>query len=58
MPTNIRWMLSVVMALVAVAAFYFESRAGADFLKWFALVLGALLVGAVWLFPEVKHRND
>ena len=54
MPTNIRRMLSVVVALVAIGAFYFENQAGEDFLKWFALVLGALMVGAVWLFPEAQ----
>jgi hypothetical protein len=58
MPTNIRRMLSVVVALVAIGAFYFENRAGAEFLKWFALTLGALMVGAVWLFPEAKRHGD
>lgn len=56
MPTNIRRVLSVVVALVAIGAFYFENQAGDEFLKWFALALGALMVGAVWLFPEAKRR--
>lgn len=58
MPTNIRRMLSIVVALVAVAAFNFEHQAGQEFLKWFALALGAILIGAVWLFPEAKQRED
>jgi len=58
MPTNIRKMLSVIVALVAVAAFYFENQAGQDVLKWLALVLGALMIAAVWLFPEAKRRRD
>lgn len=58
MPTNIRAILSVVMALAAVAVFYFESQAGQGFLKWFALVLGAVMVGAVWLFPEAASQKD
>lgn len=57
MPTNIRRVLSAVVALVAIGAFYFENQAGQDFLKWFALVLGALMVAAVWLFPESKQRG-
>ena len=57
MPTNIRWMLSVVVALVAIAAFFFEQQSDREFLKWFALGLGALMIGAVWLFPEAKRRN-
>lgn len=58
MPTNIRMMLSIVVALVVVAVFYFEHQAGQNFLKWFAAVLGACMIGAVWLFPEAKKRND
>lgn len=58
MPTNIRTMLSFVVALVAVAVFYFENQAGQGFLKWFALVLGAIMTGAVWLFPEAGRRDD
>ena len=58
MPTNIRKMLSVIVALVAVAAFYFENQAGQNVLKWLALVLGALMIAAVWLFPEAKRRRD
>ena len=57
MPTNIRWMLSIVVVLVSAAMFFFESQAGTDFLQWFVVVLGALMVGAVWLFPEAKQRD-
>ena len=58
MPTNIRTMLSIVVALVAVAVFYFEHQAGQGFLKWFVSILGALGIGAIWLFPEAKTRGD
>jgi hypothetical protein len=58
MPTNIRMMLSIVVALVAAAVFYFEHQAGQGFLKWFALFLSLALVGAVWLFPEAKKHAD
>ncbi len=58
MPTNIRAMLSIAVALVTAAVFYFESQAGPGSLKWFALFLGLAMIGAVWLFPEAKKRAD
>ena len=58
MPTNIRAMLSVVVALVTAAVFYFESQAVESSLEWFALILGFALIGAIWLFPEAKKRAD
>ncbi len=58
MPNNIRAVLSVIVALVAIAVFYLEHRAGSDFLKWLALGLGAFMIYAVWLFPEAKGTRD
>ncbi|MGF1609829.1 MAG: hypothetical protein ACFCUQ_10565 [Kiloniellales bacterium] len=58
MPTNIRAGLSVVVALVAVVAFYFENKAGSGLLPWLALGLGAVMLGAIWLFPEAKGTKD
>ena len=58
MPNNIRAMLSVIVALVAVVALYFEMQAGPGSLKWSALALAAFMIYAVWLFPEAKGRKD
>lgn len=58
MPTNIRAGLSVVVALVAIIVFYFENRAGSGTLPWLALGLGAVMLGAIWLFPEAKGTKD
>jgi hypothetical protein len=58
MPNNIRAVLSVIVAIVAAAAFYFEHQAGSGLLKWIAPVLGALMIYAVWLFPEAKRSKD
>lgn len=57
MPNNIRAILSVIVALVTVGAFYLEHRAGDAFLQWLVLVLGIAMIGAVWLFPEAKRRD-
>ena len=58
MPNNIRAGLSVTVALVAAAAFYFEHDAGSGLSKWIALALGAFMIYAVWLFPEAKRSKD
>ena len=58
MPTNIRAGLSVVVALVAIVVFYFENQAGTGALPWLVLGLGALMLGAIWLFPEAKRTKD
>lgn len=58
MPNNIRRILSVIVALVAVLVFYFEQQAGSGLSKWFVLALGALMIGAVWLFPEAKRSKN
>ena len=58
MPKNIRAMLSVIVALVAAVAFYFEMRAGSGALKLVVLALAAFMIYAVWLFPEARERKD
>ena len=51
-------MLSVIVALVAVGAIYFEMQAGPGSLKWSLLALAAFMIYAVWLFPEAKGQKD
>ena len=58
LPSNIRRILSVIVALVAAVAFYFEYQAGYELLKWLALALGAFMIYAVWLFPEAKRSKN
>lgn len=58
MPSNIRAGLSVVVALVTAAIFYFEVQAGGGLLQWLVLALGAFMIYAVWLFPEAKGSAD
>ena len=58
MPNNIRAMLTVVVVLIACAAFWFEHQAGETFLKWLAAGLGVFMVFAVWLFPETEGKAD
>ena len=55
MPPRIRAILSVIVAVVALILFFVETDGT---LKWGALVLGALLIGAAWLFPEGRPVKD
>ena len=57
MPTHLRFMLSLVVALVGAVAFYFESRAGDGAMGWLMVGLAALMIGAVWLFPEARRKE-
>ncbi|MCK5363861.1 MAG: hypothetical protein KAR22_12870 [Gammaproteobacteria bacterium] len=57
MPTHLRFMLSVVVAVVGAVAFYVESRAADDTLGWLMVGLAALMIGAVWLFPEARRKD-
>lgn len=57
MPPHLRFMLSVVVAVVGAAAFYVESRAADDTLGWLMVGLAALMIGAVWLFPEARRKD-
>jgi len=55
MPTHLRFMLSVVVAVIGAVAFYFESGGGNDTMGWLVAGLAALMIGAVWLFPEARR---
>ncbi|MCY4549038.1 MAG: hypothetical protein OXC28_11780 [Defluviicoccus sp.] len=58
MPNNIRAILTVIVVLIACAAFWFEHEAGEQLLKWLAAGLGVFMVFAVWLFPETAAKSD
>ena len=58
MPTNIRAMLSVIVALATAVLVYFEMQAGSGGRAWLVLGLGAFMLVAVWLFPEAKRTGD
>jgi hypothetical protein len=57
MPTHLRFMLSVAVACVGALAFYIEWRGGDDDMGWIMAGLAALMIGAVWLFPEARRKE-
>ena len=58
MPNNIRAIVSVLVAVAAAAAVYFERGSGAGTLRWIGLGLGVFMIGAVWLLPEARRGTD
>jgi hypothetical protein len=59
MPTNIRIMLSVVVAVVAFFVFYFvENGPELETLRWFSIALAVAMEMAIWLFPEARRGGD
>jgi hypothetical protein len=54
-PIHLRFMLSVVVAFVGAVAFYTEWRDGD--MGWIMAGLAALMIGAVWLFPEARRKD-
>ena len=58
MPTHLRFMLSIAVALVGAIAFYLEWRGGDAGMGWIMAGLAALMIGAVWLFPEARRKDQ
>ena len=58
MPSNIKAGLSVVALIVAVLFAYWEAAHGRGHLFWFVIVVGMLMVVAMWIFPEADKKRD
>lgn len=54
MPNHVKLAISVVVSLAAIAGYVFQDNLGQAGPKYAVLFLGVLMVGALWLFPEVK----
>jgi hypothetical protein len=50
-------MLSVAVALVGAVALYSEWRSGDAHMGYLMAGLAALMIGAVWLFPEARRKG-
>ena len=55
MPVKIKLGLSVVTVLVAALAAYYQHILGHDRIQYAVAFLGAFMIFAMWLFPEVKR---
>ena len=57
MPHRIKLGLSLLVVVVALIAAWFEHGRGNAPAQYAVLFLGAVMVVAMWLFPEVSRRD-
>jgi len=57
MPAKFKLLISVLVAAVALATYYFQSQSGQAVTPWVALGLGTFMIFAIWLFPETRKEK-
>ena len=57
MPVRIKLGLSLLVVLVTMTAFYYQHSLGHDRIQYVVAFLGAFMIFAMWLFPEVKREE-
>ena len=58
MPVRIKLGLSLLVVLVTIIAFYYQHSLGHDRIQYVVAFLGAFMIFAMWLFPEVKREES
>lgn len=61
MPNRVKVLLSLAVLLTALLVHAFQLQAGQPFTPWLVLFVGAVMIIALWLFPEAKkplRRGD
>ena len=56
MPFPVKLGLSVVVALVIIAAYFHQGALGHEGPQWALLFLGPFMLVALWIFPEVTRK--
>lgn len=57
MPTIVKLTISLIVILVAAAGYALQAHLGQVGPKYAVLALGAFMVIAMWLFPEVSRKE-
>jgi hypothetical protein len=57
MPFPIKTGLTIIIILVAAAAYVFQDAIGQVGPKYAVLFLGAFMAAAMWIFPEVTRKE-
>ena len=57
MPVKIKFVLSLLVILVAAIAAYIQHQLGHERVQYLVAFLGLFMVFAMWLFPEVKREE-
>ncbi len=57
MPLYLKLLLSAIVACGGGVMFHWERALGAAHVGWAALLLAALMIFGVWLFPDTRRRD-
>jgi len=57
MPPQYKILISILALIVTAAIFIFDTKSGVGAGSWVALLLGPLMVIAIWIFPEPKSKD-
>jgi hypothetical protein len=58
MPVRIKFALSLLVVLVTAIAVCWQNALGHDRIQYVVAFLGAFMIFAMWLFPEVKREES
>jgi hypothetical protein len=58
MPARIKVILSIIVAVAAVAGYLFQSGLGQTGPAYAALAFGLIAIVSMWIFPEVSHKKS
>jgi hypothetical protein len=58
MPPRIKIIISIIVALVAIAAYFIQASIDEVGPSYAALAFGALSIVSMWLFPEVSRDES
>jgi membrane protein YdbS with pleckstrin-like domain len=58
MPVRIKLALSLLVVLVTAIAVYYQHTLGHESIQYVVAFLGAFMIFAMWLFPEVKREES
>jgi hypothetical protein len=56
MPNRIKVIISLLVAGVAAAMFFYQQDLGLELNKWIVVALALFMILALWLFPEAKAQ--
>lgn len=58
MPAQYKILISVLVIIIGIVVFYFDTQSGGGAARWVALALGPAMVLAIWMFPEPKAKGN
>jgi hypothetical protein len=57
MPPQYKVLISVLAIIITTTIFILDTVNGGGAARWVALLLGPLMVIAIWMFPEPKSKD-